>query len=53
MSDLLEAQTMFQQSHDKYVEAYAQFRIKIVEYRQAIGDTEFHDMTGQGRGRAK
>lgn len=37
MSDLLEAQTMFQQSRDKYVEAYAQFQIKTVEYLQATG----------------
>lgn len=37
MSDLLEAQTLFQQSRDKYVETYAQFQIKIVEYLQATG----------------
>lgn len=37
MSDLLDAQTMFQQSRDKYVDAYAQFQIKIVEYLQATG----------------
>ena len=37
MSDLLDAQTMFQQSRDKYVDAYAQFRIKTVEYLQATG----------------
>lgn len=37
MSDLLDAQTMLRQSHDKYAEAYAQFRIKTVEYLQATG----------------
>lgn len=37
MSDLLDAQTLFQQSRDKYADAYAQFRIKTVEYLQATG----------------
>lgn len=37
MSDLLDAQSMFQQSRDKYVEAYAQFKIKTLEYLQATG----------------
>lgn len=37
MSELLDAQTMFQQSRDKYVETYAQFQIKTVEYLQATG----------------
>lgn len=37
MSDLLDAQTMFRQSHDKYVEAYSQYNLKILEYRQATG----------------
>lgn len=37
MSDLLDAQTLFQQSRDKYVETYAQFQIKTVEYLQATG----------------
>lgn len=37
MSDLLDAQSMFQQSRDKYVETYAQFQIKTVEYLQATG----------------
>lgn len=37
MSDLLDAQTMFRQSRDKYVDAYAQFQIKTVEYLQATG----------------
>ncbi len=37
MSDLLEAQSMFRQSHDQYVEAFSQYNLKIVEYRQATG----------------
>lgn len=37
MSDLLEAQTLYRQSRDRYVEAYTQFRIKTVEYLQATG----------------
>lgn len=37
MSDLLDAQTLFQQSRDRYVESYSQFRIKRVEYLQATG----------------
>lgn len=37
MSDLLDAQTLFRQSHDRYVEACSQYNLKIVEYRQATG----------------
>lgn len=37
MSDLLDAQTLFRQSHDKYVEAYSLYNLKILEYRQATG----------------
>jgi len=37
MSDLLNAQTLFQQSRDKYVEAFAQFNLKRTEYLIAIG----------------
>ncbi len=37
MSDLLEAQTLFQQSRDRYVEAYAQYEVKKREYLQATG----------------
>lgn len=37
MSDLLEAQTLYRQSRDRYVETYTQFRIKTVEYLQATG----------------
>ncbi len=37
MSDLLEAQTLYQQSRDKYVESYSQYEIKKREYLQATG----------------
>jgi len=37
MSDLLDAQSMFQQSKDKYVDVYAQFQIAKLEYLQATG----------------
>ncbi len=37
MSDLLDAQSMYQQSRDKYVDAYSTFKIRIVEYLQATG----------------
>jgi outer membrane protein TolC len=37
MSDLLDAQSLYQQSHDKLVETYSQFKIKILQYRQATG----------------
>ena len=37
MSDLLEAQTLFQQSRDRYVEAYAQYAVKKREYLQSTG----------------
>lgn len=37
MSDLLDSQTLFQQSRDKYVEAYAQYEVKKREYLQATG----------------
>lgn len=37
MSDLLDAQSMFRQSRDKYVEAFSQYNIKILEYRLATG----------------
>lgn len=37
MSDLLDAQTLYQQSHDKYVEAYTQYEVKKREYLQATG----------------
>lgn len=37
MSDLLDAQTMYQHSHDRYVEAYAQYKVKTVEYLAVTG----------------
>ena len=37
MSDLLEAQTLYRQSRDKYVESYAQYEVKKREYLQATG----------------
>lgn len=37
MSDWLEAQALFQQSRDKYVEACAQYEVKKREYLQATG----------------
>lgn len=37
MSDLLDAQSLYQQSRDKYVDAYAQCKIKQVEYEIATG----------------
>lgn len=40
MSDLLDAQSMFQQSKDKYVDAYAQYQIAKLEYLQATGQNQ-------------
>ena len=37
MNDLLDAQTLYQQSNDQFVEAYAQYEIKKREYLQATG----------------
>ena len=37
MSEWLDAQTLFQQSRDKYVEAYAQYEVKKREYMQVTG----------------
>lgn len=37
MSDLLDAQSMFQQSRDTYVDAYSQYQIKKLEYLLATG----------------
>lgn len=37
MSEWLDAQTLFQQSRDKYVEAFAQYEVKKREYMQATG----------------
>lgn len=37
MSDLLEAQMLYQQSCDKRTDAFAEYQNKILEYRQATG----------------
>ena len=37
MSDLLEAQMLYQQSCDKHTDAFADYQNKLLEYRQAIG----------------
>lgn len=37
MSDLLYAQTLYQQSRDKYVEVYTQYEVKKREYLQVTG----------------
>jgi len=37
MSDLLEAQLLYQQSCDKHTDAYADLQNKILEYKQSIG----------------
>ena len=37
MSDLLEAQLLYQQSLDRRTDAYAQYHIRQLEYRQATG----------------
>jgi outer membrane protein TolC len=37
MSDLLEAQLLYQQSLDRRTDAYADFQNKLLEYRQATG----------------
>ena len=37
MSDLLEAQLLYQQSLDKYTDAFADYQNKLLEYKQATG----------------
>lgn len=37
MSDLMDAQTLYQQSRDKFVEAYTLYQTKRTEYMQATG----------------
>lgn len=41
LSDLLDAQTLYQQSHDKYMEAYAKYALKKREYLQATGQEKY------------
>ena len=43
MSDLLEAQLLYQQSCDKHTDAFANYQNKLLEYRQAIGETQRED----------
>jgi len=37
MSDLLEAQLLYQQSLDRRTDAYADYQNKLLEYRQSTG----------------
>ncbi len=37
MSDLLDAQSSYQQSRDKYVDAYIDYQESMLQYRQAVG----------------
>ena len=37
MSDLLEAQLLYQQSLDRRTDAYADYQTKLLEYRQVTG----------------
>ncbi len=38
MSDLLEAQMLYQQARDKHTDAFANYQNKLLEYRQATGN---------------
>lgn len=38
MSDLLDAQMLYQQARDKYVDSHIHFTTKILEYKQNIGE---------------
>ena len=37
MTDLLEAQLLYQQTRDKYTDSFAEYRIKLLEYEQSVG----------------
>jgi len=37
MSDLLEAQLLYQQSHDRHTDAFAEYQNKLLEYRHSTG----------------
>ena len=37
MSDLLEAQLLYQQALDKHVDAYADYQNRLLDYQQATG----------------
>lgn len=47
MSDLLDAQSLFQKSRDKYAEAYATYEIKKTEYLQTTGRNRWDDATNK------
>jgi outer membrane protein TolC len=38
MSDLLQAQLLYQQASDQYTDAFADYHNKVIEYRQAVGE---------------
>ena len=38
MSDLLQAQLLYQQASDQYTDAFAEYHNKVIEYRQAVGE---------------
>ncbi len=37
MSDLLDAQSSYQQSRDKYVDAYIDYQVNLLKYNQSVG----------------
>ncbi|MBD5312586.1 MAG: TolC family protein [Bacteroides sp.] len=37
ITNLLKAQTLYQQSHNRFVDAYGDYRIKTIEYLQSTG----------------
>lgn len=37
MSDLLEAQLLYQQALDRRTDAYADYQNRLLEYRQTVG----------------
>ena len=41
MSDLLEAQLLYQQTLDRRTDAYADYQLKLLEYRQATGQRSY------------
>lgn len=38
MSDLLEAQLLYQQARDKRTDAYAEYKNRLLDYKQAVGE---------------
>ncbi len=39
MSNLLEAQSLYQQSKNQYIDAFAEYQVKKVAYLQSTGET--------------